>query len=355
MNITIDCRMWGEHFGGIGRYTKEIVLYLIAHNDWEYTLLCSSDAYLEFLSYQRSNIHIVPCTAGVFSLKEQWEMWCKVPRCDVFWCPYINIPFVRTRAKKQVVTMHDVFHIANRQYYNRLKQWAIAPYYFFSTRRSDMILTVSQFSKDEIGKYFGDKVKGKVHVVYNGFGIDSRDAVAKQTGYRYFLFVGSIKPHKNLKNALLAFDKYDDHDFRFVVVGKKEGFITGDSEVFRMVERMNRDRERVIFTGNISDGELYGWYMGASALVMPSLYEGFGLPLVEAMHFNIPIICSDIPVFHELCHDKVIYFNPLDPCDIAEQMRVVTTLSSASYPKWRNWTTAAEETERLLMQLNYNR
>lgn len=349
MHITIDCRMWGEHYGGIGRYTAEIVTHLVELCNWEFTLLCSPKACQEIKVFDK--VAIIPCKAQIFSLKEQIEVWRKIPKCDVFWCPYMNIPFIKTRARKQVVTLHDVFHIANKQYYNKVKQWSIAPFYYYSTRNSNIILTVSQFSKDEIGKYFGNEVKNKVHVVYNGCEIDSRNIIAKQTEYKYFLFVGSIKPHKNLHNALLAFERYNNADFRFVIVGKKEGFITGDQEVFHQVNQMNRAGERVIFTGNITDEELYGWYKGATALVMPSFYEGFGLPLVEAMNFNIPIICSDIPVFREICHDDVMYFNPHNPNDIADKMEKVTNLSTVTYPEWRNWATTAKEVGILLKSL----
>ena len=352
MNIIIDCRMWGEKFGGIGRYTKEIVLYLIIHKKWEFTLLYSPQAFKDLQSFQNKDIQLIPCDAKIFSLKEQWEVWKKVPRCDLFWSPYMNIPFIRTRAKKQVVTLHDVFHVANPQYYSKLKRIAIAPYYFFSTRNSNLILTVSQFSKSEILKYFGKRIANKVSVVYNGCEIQEDNIVAKNIGKKYFLFVGSIKPHKNLKNALLGFNKFNNNDYQFIIVGKKEGFITGDSEVFKLVTLINKEKEKVLFTGNINDQELYAWYKGASALIMPSLYEGFGLPIVEAMHFNIPIISSDIPVLKEIGKEYISYFNPYDPSSIKEKMvQINQHTTSVSYPKWRTWAETAENIAQLFEQI----
>lgn len=351
MHITIDCRMWGEKFGGIGRYTKEIVLYLITHKKWEFTLLYSPQAFKDLQSIQNKNIQLIPCNAKIFSLKEQWEVWKKVPRCDLFWSPYMNIPFIRTKAKKQVVTLHDVFHIANPQYYSKLKQIAIAPYYFFSTRNSNLILTVSQFSKSEIQKYFGKGIANKVSVVYNGCEIQEDNIAAKNIGKKYFLFVGSIKPHKNLKNALLGFKELENDDYRFIIVGKKEGFITGDSEVFNLVNQINKEREKVLFTGNIDDQELYAWYKGASALVMPSLYEGFGLPIVEAMHFNIPIIASNIPVLKEIGKDYISYFNPYDPNSIKEKMNfIIQQNQPVLFPRWRTWAETAEDIAKLFEQ-----
>lgn len=354
MHITIDCRMWGEKYGGIGRYTKEIVLYLIANKKWEFTLLYSSQAFQDLHSFQNKNIHLIPCNAKIFSLKEQWEVWRKVPQCDLFWSPYMNIPFIHTKAKKQVVTLHDVFHIANPQYYSRLKKIAIAPYYFFSTRNSNLILTVSQFSKSEIHKYFGKRIADKVSVIYNGCEIQEDNIVAKDIKKKYFLFVGSIKPHKNLKNALLGFKEFNNDDFQFIIVGKKEGFITGDSEVFNLVTQINKEKEKVLFTGNINDQELYSWYKGANALVMPSFYEGFGLPIVEAMHFNLPIICSDIPIFKEICKDKVLYFNPHSHSDICQKMNEILQMPNPHYNDWYKWSFTANKIGEIFQELIQN-
>lgn len=351
MHITIDCRMWGEKYGGIGRYTKEIVLYLITHKNWKFSLLYSPQAFKDLQPYQNKNIQLISCKAKIFSLKEQWEVWKKVPRCDLFWSPYMNIPFIRTRAKKQVVTLHDVFHIANPQYYSKLKQIAIAPYYFFSTRNSNLILTVSQFSKSEIQKYFGKRIANKVSVIYNGCEIREDNIVAKNIGKKYFLFVGSIKPHKNLKNALLGFKEFSNDDYKFIIVGKKEGFITGDNEVFNLVNQINKEREKILFTGNIDDRELYAWYKGASALIMPSLYEGFGIPLIEAMHFNIPIACSNIHVFKEICNNNVIYFDPINPTDICKKMEEVIKIGKIHYKGWMKWSYTANEIGHLFEKL----
>lgn len=353
MHITIDCRMWGEKYGGIGRYTKEIVLYLLTHKQWIFTLLCSPDAYKDLFSYQNRTIQLVICNAKIFSLKEQWEIWKSVPCCDLFWAPYMNVPFLKTRAKKQVVTLHDVFHLANPQYYSLLKRMAITPYYYFSTRNSDLILTVSNFSKSEIRKFFGERIVVKTQVVYNGCDIQADNVIAKSTTKSYFLFVGSIKPHKNLKNALLGFEQLKTDDYQFIIVGKKEGFITGDNDVFDLVNRINQSKEKVLFTGNITDAELYAWYKGASALVMPSFYEGFGLPLIEAMHFNLPIICSDIPIFKEICADKVMYFNPHDSADICRKMQMVMRVSKpVYYPVWQKWSDSAENIALLFKKLS---
>lgn len=351
MHITIDCRMWGEKYGGIGRYTREIVLYLITHKQWIFTLLYSTEAYKDLKIHQKETVQLIPCNAKIFSLKEQWEVWRKTPKCDLFWSPYMNIPFIRTRAKKQVVTLHDVFHLANPRYYSKLKRMAIAPYYYFSSRYSNRIITVSDFSKSEINKYLGQRIADKTAVVYNGCEIKDEGIQPKEIGFRYFLFVGSIKPHKNLKNALLGFKELNNKDYKFIIVGKKEGFITGDQEVFNLVSQINTETETVLFTGNINDQELYAWYKGASALVMPSFYEGFGLPVIEAMHFNIPIIASDIPVLKEIGKEYISYFNPYNPDSIKDAMAQIIHHAPVKYPQWRTWAETAEDIAHIFEQM----
>lgn len=353
MHITIDCRMWGEKYGGIGRYTKEITLYLITHKQWEFTLLIYPEVYKDLSIYQKTPIKLIICYARIFSLKEQWEVWRKIPICDIFWSPYMNIPFLKVKAKKQVVTLHDVFHIANPQYYSLLKRIAIAPYYYFSTRCSNKILTVSNFSKSEINKYFGKRIADKVSVIYNGCEIKDKGIQPKETGFKYFLFVGSIKPHKNLKNTLLGFKQLKNKDYKLIIVGKKEGFITGDQNIFNLVNQINAETEKVLFTGNINDQELFAWYKGASALVMPSYYEGFGLPIVEAMHFNIPIIASDIPVLREIGKNYISYFNPYDSNDIKDKMSQImgNSIPIIKYPPWRTWAETAKDVAHIFEQI----
>lgn len=347
MKVVIDCRMWGEKFGGIGRYVKEIVTNLLQNQTWNCVLIVlNEDVRSEIMNAFPSRKEVIVLSAKIFSLKEQIILPLMIPPCDIFWSPYMNVPFLPCRAKYRVVTLHDVFHLANPQYYGRLKCLFIGAYYHFSCKKSDLILTVSGFSKSEIRKYCGDKAYDKTVSVYNGSEIDASKVSPKSIGNDYVLFVGNVKPHKNIKNALLGFQKMGNENLKFVIVGKKDGFITADNEVFTIVEKLNAKSERVLFTGNISDDELYRWYMGAKMLIQPSFYEGFGLPIVEAMTFGLPIACSDIPVFKELGGDKLAYFDPYSPKSICECMEKTLEKGKSVYPKWITW----EETAALIAE-----
>lgn len=335
--------MWGKRFGGIGRYVKEIVSNLLVHQCWDFVLLVGDDATKHCIQKNYPNkcdVKIVP--AKIFSLKEQLLLPLMIPACDIFWSPYMNVPFLPCRAKYRVVTIHDVFHLANPRYYSRLKHLFIGAYYHFSCRKSNLILTVSDFSKQEIREYCGDKAYDKTITIYNGSDIDAPNVSPMKIDSDYILFVGNIKPHKNLKNALLGFQKMGKENLKFVIVGKKEGFITADNGVFSIVEKLNEGSEKVTFTGNISDDELYRWYKGAKMLIQPSFYEGFGLPIIEAMTFGLPIVCSDIQVFKEIGGDKLTYFDPYSPQSICNALEDTLKLERQTYSKWITWENTAE-------------
>lgn len=356
MKITIDCRMWGKNYGGIGRYIQEITFNLLYMKDWSFILIVSDDSVkqdiVKFEQRTDPRLYFVLAKSKIFSLSEQFELPRIIPSCDIFWSPYMNVPFSSCKAKYRVVTLHDVFHLANPQYYSLVKRLFIIPFYYFSARKSDLILTVSNFSKREIARCCGEKFDDKIHVAYNGCDIEVGSVNAVSKPFEYILFVGSVKPHKNLKNALLGFELMAQQKLKFVIVGKKEGFITGDKDVFGIVDDLNKDTERVIFTGNISDDELFGWYKGATALIQPSFYEGFGLPIVEAMKFGLPIACSSIPVFREIGKDLVSYFDPYSPNSIAACLNKVVTMPHKEYPNWISWEETAkqiaEEFEKLV-------
>jgi len=320
--LTIDFRM--HNASGIGTYIKNIVPFLI--NRFDITLLGSG---AEIQKYEWADeVNVIDCILKIYSIKEQLELPIKIPRCDVFWSPHYNIPLLPIRAKKRVVTTHDVFHLAFYETLS-LKQKLYAKFVINqAVSRSDLILTVSQFSAEEIRKY--TNTNKSIEVVYNAIDFNKFKVIDDKSKLdfvkdkyelpnEFLLFVGNVKPHKNLKNLLLAIK---DIDIELVIVGKKDGFITGDNEVSTLIKKCNLDN-RVFFTGYVDDEDIPVIYNLSKLFIFPSLYEGFGIPPLEAQACGCPVVCSNSASLPEVCRDSVIYFNPFDIEDIKEKIEFV--------------------------------
>jgi len=139
-----------------------------------------------------------------------------------------------------------------------------------------------------------------------------------------------------------------------VIVGKKEGFVTKDNHVEKQAQKLG---DRVSFTGEIDDHTLSNYYANAQTLVLPSLYEGFGLPPLEAMACGCPVIVSDIASLPEVCGDAAVYIDPYDPNDIAEKIKLVVNdgdlrekmrLKGLEHAKMFTWQKCAAQTIRAI-------
>ncbi|EDM23173.1 Glycosyltransferase [Caminibacter mediatlanticus TB-2] len=307
---------------GIGTYIKNIVPFLLSNFD--ITLLGKKK---ELHNYDWINkVEIIECSSNIYSIKEQFELFKKIPKCDVFWSPHYNIPVLPIKAKKRIVTIHDVYHLAFYDTLN-LKQKLYAKFMINqAVSKSDIILTVSEFSKNEIIKYTNTKKEIKViynAINFNKFKVINNNLEKLKNKYslpnEFILFVGNVKPHKNLKRLLLAIK---DLDINLVIVGKKDGFITGDESIKKLVTNANL-KGKVYFTGYVKDEDIPVIYNLAKLFVFPSLYEGFGIPPLEAQACGCPVIVSNVASLPEVCGDSALYCNPYDVNDIKEKIEVL--------------------------------
>jgi glycosyltransferase involved in cell wall biosynthesis len=202
---------------------------------------------------------------------------------------------------------------------------AYAKLLFIGVRqKASSILTVSQFSKQEIKRLLPS---GKQPITVTHHGIDKAwfTLSKMQRPYErpYIIFVGNVKPHKNVRGLLEAFALIQEkipHDL--VIIGKQEGFISGDERVAKQAKAL---AHRVVFTGYVNDKVLKQYVVHADALVLPSFYEGFGLPPLEAMACGCPVIVSNAASLPEVCGDAALYCNPYDPKDIASTLQRLVT------------------------------
>lgn len=323
--IAIDARMINH--SGIGTYMKNLINVLLE----DYHLILLGDPSEIKKHIKLGEIEIINFQSPIYSVSEQFIFPFKISYCDLFISTHYNIPLAPIKAKKRIVIIYDANHLA---FYNQLSM-AQKLYTKLmmngAVKMSDTIITISEFSKSEILKYLSvDPVKIKVLP----FGIDPEminlelnKEISQPISIpeKFLLFVGNVKPHKNLINLLRAFEilLQSGKDYKLVIVGKKEGFITGDKEVFEFIEGNKLLNEHIIFTGQIENRELYNYYRKASVFIFPSLYEGFGIPPLEAMICGCPVIATDLTAIPEICGDAVLYIKALDPVDIAEKINIL--------------------------------
>jgi glycosyltransferase involved in cell wall biosynthesis len=213
--------------------------------------------------------------------------------------------------KNQIITIHDLSFYENRKWFSR----SYAFFYSFVTpilaKTARKIITVSNFSKNEILKYL--KVdEEKIEVVFNAVATNLEvnletykmsSQIKSIVKDKYILAVCSIDPRKNLQRLIDGFIELNLDGFKLVLVGKT-------SKHFNVKLISNSDS--VVFTGFLSDSDLCVLYKKCQFFVYPSLYEGFGIPPLEAMKNGCPVIVSNIPSLKEVCEDAAIYVDPFD-------------------------------------------
>ncbi|MDB4926293.1 glycosyltransferase family 1 protein [Mucilaginibacter sp.] len=328
--VVLDARM--INMSGIGRYIQALIPAFI-QNFSEITLLGVLSEIKKFDWAEK--IKVIELNDHIYSINEQISIFLKTPKCDIFIAPHYNAPIYLPQAKKIAVIIPDTNHLVFRNDLSLMKRLYAQLFYKIAINK-DIIFTISDFSKSEIVK-FTNCASAKIIVAK--LAIDKEhfkklDQEIKLTSFpefekyqssNYILYIGNIKPHKNLKRALLAFVKaaINYPDLRFLIVGKKDNFLTGDNEVFDLVKQNNYLTEKVDFTGHVSDLHLAFLYKHAKLFLFPTLYEGFGLPPLEAMFFGCPIIVSKEGSLPEICGDAAYYCNAYDIDDIA---KAITTI-----------------------------
>ncbi len=312
MRLCIDARMIRS--SGIGT-TLQHLIPLLAQTSHEIILLGEKQGELPMSSR---------FTSPIYSLSEQIQFPWKIPSCDVFWSPHYNAPLLPIRAKKRIVTIHDVCHLTYPL--SRFKRLVSHFLLQKACQTSDQIVTVSAFSKSEILAHL-NVLQEKIHVIYPGVDRQQFSSQKKEQTPPFFLFVGNIKTHKNLSVLLKAFELLQPTNLHLIIVGKKEGLLSSDQTLDEHL-RQSPLKNQIKLLGEISSSELQTLYASASALIFPSLYEGFGLPPLEAMASGCPVIASNAASIPEVCQDAALYFSPRSPQELAEQMRRI--LSEAS-------------------------
>ena len=234
--------------------------------------------------------------------------WLKKDKADLFWSPRHHLPVLSDRKIPTVVTIHDVV-------WKRFPQTMSKPTFLLemllmrrSIARARKVICVSEFTKSEVA-FFWPEFAAKCRVVYSGAtSIPDNPEKYPQADKPYILFVGTMEPRKNLSRLLRAYSNLVEKGIEenLVIIGS-QGW--GNEQLLSVIQSLNI-QERVKLAGFVRDEELDYMYRNARCLVMPSLYEGFGLPVVEAMKYGVPVVVSDTGSLPEIAANAGTYIDP---------------------------------------------
>lgn len=335
LRIGIDARFYGSAGKGLGRYTEKLIDHLeLLDKDNDYFVFLRSENFNEYAP-KNPRFKKVLARYPWYSFSEQFLFPLLLLRfhLDLAHFPHFNIPFWYTG--KFVVTIHDLILL---RYPTILNTTRSAFFYFIkfvayrfviacAVWRAKHIITVSHFTKEDILKHYVG-ARGKISVTY-----EAADAFCRMLTWQeewklferlklfdekqgsepkkvtrdilkpYILYVGNAYPHKNLEALLSASVSFSF--YTFVLVGKEDYF-------YARLKKTARDRgiKNILFADFVDDRELNTLYRFAVCYIFPSLYEGFGLPPLEAMARGLPVISSDQGALPEILGDAAHYFNP---------------------------------------------
>lgn len=286
-------------------------------------------------------------------------------RPDVLFMPIQQLPILRWPKMKTVAVIHDLaFHEYPEQF--RYKDWLLL--HTFSAQvanEADAIIAISQATKDDIKKYYGREEN--VHVVHHGIDHDrfrvfsdteKAESFGKLQGKYpklqkgYILFVGQIQPRKNIGRLVEAFEKMKGAP-QLVIAG---GHGWNNKEIYTRIDE-SPERENIILTGAVPDELLPALYANAQVFVLPSLQEGFGIPLIEAAACGTPLVTSNISSMKEIASDAAVLIDPMNALSIAEGITKALSEKEALQKKSIalaqrfSWEKTAQETMNILKEV----
>lgn len=348
--LAIDCRM--ARMSGIGVYLRHLAplcMELLA-DTVRFRLLGHDGAFDIPAGVSSAS---VPFDAPIYSIAEQYRILPLLRGCDALWLPHYPVP-VLARVPL-IVTVHDVAHLALPDIFTGLQK-AYARLMFRAVRRKAAeILCVSRFSQKEFLRRVGTP-RGAMTVAHNGvdrewFGLPPLPAPERPP---YFLAIGNIKPHKNIRLLCRAFSMIAEKcDASLLLVGEFTGFRSREDPA-----DLGAGCDRIHFTGAMRQADLLRLVRGASALVFPSRYEGFGLPPLEALAAGIPVVAADIEPVREVCGTHPKYFSPhsaeqcaqrlLETLELSDGERRAQGEAGQAHARSFTWERSAATTARVL-------
>lgn len=313
-----------SYVSGTERYTREIISNLAKIDRVnEYTLYTPKSIDSEFLDLLPNNFNqsVIPMRRFFSQIGLSSTILFNSP--DILFIPGHVLPLIHP--KKSIVAVHDVGFLDYPENYSSNDLWYLKFSTKFALRHSMIIVVPSNFTKKEILRKYPSVDSSKIKVCYPG--LSSIMSSVSDTGLNiptpFILFVGRIEERKNVTRIIKAFEIIQPKfpSLKLIIIGKRGH---GYSEIKNKI--MNSKYENnIIILENVADEEIDNYYKKASALVFPSLYEGFGFPIVEAFKNKCPVITSNCGAMKEIAGDAAILVNPPEVGDIGMAISKILT------------------------------
>jgi glycosyltransferase involved in cell wall biosynthesis len=337
MRIAVNTRLLLENkLEGIGWFSYETLSRIVQHHpEHEFYFFFDRPYSPQFL-FSKNVVPVVLFPPSRHPIL--WYIWFELSvryalkkyKIDLFLSPdgYLSL----SSKTKEIAVIHDI----NFEHFPKQFSWSYRKYllHYFPkfAKRANRIVTVSDYSKQDIAaKYNIDP--SKIDVAYNGANSiyrpltrNEKDEAKKQfaRGCDYFIYIGALLPRKNVARMLQAYDRFKSlqkSEIKMVIVGAKM-FNTGDIEDTYQNMQFKDD---VVFTGRLAPGRIELALGGALALVYVSYFEGFGIPLVEAMYADVPVITSNVTSLPEVAGDAALFVEPFSVGSIRDAMQQMYT------------------------------
>jgi glycosyltransferase involved in cell wall biosynthesis len=327
VKVAIDARKWRDY--GIGTYVRNLVRHLARHDrESTYFLFCKPADEATLRDLAENFVPVVDSSAG-YGLREHVSIPLKLRRlgAELLHTPHYVRPLFCP--VPTLVTIHDCIHLLFPQYLPNRMAWRYAHFVMGNAvRHSALVFTVSEASRRDILRFYPWIDPDKVQVVPNAIDAELLEAPSEeemarvreryQVRGRFVLFAGNVKPHKNLERLIRAFgllrNKPGFEDLKLMMIGDD---VSRYGSLRRTAEEQGIPRQEVRFFGFVPHRTLAALYRMASVFAFPSLYEGFGLPPLEAMACGTPVVTSRLSSLPEVVGDAAVLVDPYRVEDIA--------------------------------------
>lgn len=324
LTYVLDLRIASEHFPGIGRYGVDLARTLPGFlEENEHLILIRDPVHCSFPFPSGERVHVLDIPASPFSLAQQWlvPMALRNLSPSLYHSLYYIMPY--RPGTVALLTVYDLIPLLYPESVSPRARLLFYPLFLLALSASSGYIVVSQASFHDLRTRFNIRQK-KTKVIplavspsFQPLPRQGKEAIRLKYGLpeKFILYVGSHKPHKNLKNLLKAFARTKARKSVILALAGSMGRYSG--ELVALAQKLGIEGS-VRWLGRVPDGDLPALYSASTAFVFPSLYEGFGLPVLEAMSCGTPVTCSEIPALREVAGEAALYFDPRSPDSMAQ-------------------------------------